>query len=322
MSDTWTIQSTLNWIEDYLGRKGDENPRLSAQWLLSDVTGLPRIELYVHFDRPLSMEERDVLRDYVARRGAGEPLQYITGEVGFRHISVKVREGVLIPRPETEVLVSEVLSLLPSSKVMLEYVEGLEAKTAEEEPKAEPEEELLEETSHLSTPSLVADLCTGSGCIACSIAYENPQTQVIATDIEKTAVSLAQENVDALGLSDRVQIFHCDLADAIPDEYLGSFDVVASNPPYIPTGVLEDLPREVSDFEPELALDGGQDGLDVFRPLTIWARDALKPGGSLVLELHESCLDEAAAQAEQQGFSQTRIVNDLADRPRVLIATR
>ena len=110
----WTIKKALEWTEGYLADKGDENPRLSAQWLLSEACGLSRTQLFVNFDRLLSEDERGVLRDYVRRRGAGEPLQYITGEVAFRHINVKVRPGVLIPRPETEVLVSEVLAALPA----------------------------------------------------------------------------------------------------------------------------------------------------------------------------------------------------------------
>ena len=110
----WTIKKALEWTEGYLADKGDENPRLSAQWLLSEACGLSRTQLFVNFDRLLSEDERGVLRDYVRRRGAGEPLQYITGEVAFRHINVKVRPGVLIPRPETEVLVSEVLAALPT----------------------------------------------------------------------------------------------------------------------------------------------------------------------------------------------------------------
>ena len=113
-NDIWSIKAALDWTVGYLERKGDENPRISAQWLLAEACGLSRIELYTRLDQPLSMGERDVLRGYVTRRGQGEPLQYITGEVGFRHISVQVRPGVLIPRPETEVLVSEVLAALPT----------------------------------------------------------------------------------------------------------------------------------------------------------------------------------------------------------------
>ena len=115
MGDMWTIKAALDWTVGYLERKGDENPRLSAEWLLSEACDMSRIQLYVSFDRPLSLEERDILRGYVTRRGKGEPLQYITGYAAFRHIQVKVRPGVLIPRPETEVLVSEALSLLPAA---------------------------------------------------------------------------------------------------------------------------------------------------------------------------------------------------------------
>ena len=115
--DIWTVKAALDWTVGYLGRKGDENPRLSAEWLLGEACGLRRIELYTGLERPLSLEERDTLRGYVSRRGRGEPLQYITGEVAFRHVAVKVRPGVLIPRPETEVLVSEALALLPLSLI-------------------------------------------------------------------------------------------------------------------------------------------------------------------------------------------------------------
>lgn len=289
--ETWTIQSTLEWTQGYLQRKGDENPLLSAQWLLSEVTSLSRLELYTNFERPLTQDERDVLRGYVSRRGAGEPLQYITGEVGFRHITVKVREGVLIPRPETEVLVSEALALLPHL--------GLDVQGP-------------------SQPLLAADLCTGSGCIACSLAYENKDIKVYATDISQKAVALARENVEALALSDRVEVLESNLGSSIPGEMLGQFDLVISNPPYIPSAVLETLPSEVGDFEPSLALDGGEDGLDLVRPLLAWTKEALKPSGICALELHEGHLDEAADLARQSGFEAIRIIYDLAEKPRVL----
>ena len=287
MPELWTIRTTLEWIEGFLSRKGDENPRLSAQWLLSAVTGLSRIQLYADYDKPLSMAERDVLRDYVQRRGAGEPLQYITGEVGFRHIDVKVRKGVLIPRPETEVLVSEALALLPAHE-----------------------------------PFVAADICTGSGCIACSLAYERPECTVVATDISPEALEVARENVENLGLEERVSLFQGDLGQAVPEELWGSFDLVISNPPYIPTQVLDSLDKEVTAFEPNLALDGGEDGLDLFRPLTQWAAAALKPGGVYAVELHETCLDQAKEFAEACGFTQCRIAFDLCSRPRILVAMK
>ncbi|WP_417144377.1 N5-glutamine methyltransferase family protein [Raoultibacter massiliensis] len=351
MNDTWTIQAALEWTVGYLERKGDENPRLSSQWLLSEATGLSRIELYAHFDKPLSMEEREVLREYVARRGAGEPLQYITGEVGFRHISVKVEPGVLIPRPETEVLVSEGLAVLPappkriaadalaSDDLLAGAVERSEAAAdgtadgaasmVEEDLLAAPdgkENGAARKAGSIGldgTPELlVADLCTGTGCIACSIAYEHPETRVIATDIAPEAVALARKNAELLGLADRIEVIECSLGESVAAELIGSFDLVISNPPYIPTAVLADIPKEVSDFEPSLALDGGADGLDLFKPLVAWSVRALKPGAHMAVELHETCLDEAAAIARQAGFIAAKVVEDLAGRPRILVARK
>lgn len=337
-NDIWTIKAALDWTCGYLERKGDENPRLSAEWLLAEATGLRRIGLYANFDKPLSMDERDVLRGYVTRRGKGEPLQYITGEVGFRHIAVRVRPGVLIPRPETEVLVSEGLALLPPAprpRAASEDAAGdapVAVDSGERPPlgglasaDGAPEasrsgHDAASEGGEPAFGPLVADLCTGSGCIACSMAYEHPLARVVATDIAAEAVDLARENVAALGLGDRVDVVLCDLGEGIDPALLGSFDLVVSNPPYVPTAVLDGIPREVADYEPALALDGGADGLDVFRRLLPFCRRALKPGGALAFELHEECLDAAAAAAEEAGFRQVRVVADLAGRPRVLTA--
>lgn len=349
----WTIKKALEWTEGYLADKGDENPRLSAQWLLSEACGLSRTQLFVNFDRPLSEDERGVLRDYVRRRGAGEPLQYITGEVAFRHINVKVRPGVLIPRPETEVLVSEVLAALPTpgprdvawnpeaaeqereavAAVKKALEEAGESVSPSENTESNETEEDVVVGGDLGRPSsagmdetrkslLVADLCTGSGCIACSLAYEHPDVRVIATDVAPEAVALAKENTEALGLADRVAVLQCSLGSGIGEKRMGTFDAVVSNPPYVPTAVMAGIPREVADFEPTLALDGGADGLDLFRPLAQWAARALKPGGVLACELYEGHMDGARAVAEQAGFVDVHIVDDLTGRPRVLVAKR
>lgn len=342
VNDIWTIQAALDWTVGYLERKGDENPRLSAQWLLSEATGLSRIELYANFEQLLSMGERDVLRAYVTRRGKGEPLQYITGEVGFRHITVKVRPGVLIPRPETEVLVSEALALLPAapkrvaqhawSEDDLPPATWPEGEAGEQRPERTADQGVAEDGSTPGVapgepvpepaPLLVADLCTGSGCIACSVAYEHPLARVMATDIAPEAVALARDNVSALDLGDRVEVLSCDLGEGVDPALMGAFDLVVSNPPYVPTAVMDDIPREVAEFEPALALDGGADGLDVLRRLLPWCRRALKEGGGFAFELHETCLGEAARLAEEAGFSDVRVTADLAGRPRVLTARK
>lgn len=289
---TWTIKRVLDWTCGYLERKGDEHPRLSAEWLLAAVTGLSRVELYTNFDRPLQPGELDEMHVAIERRAAGEPLQYVTGEMPFRHIVLRCERGVLIPRPETEILVDAAL-------------EGVDRAAAE-------------------GGARVLEVGTGTGCVALSIASERPGTLVTATDLSPRAVELANRNRDALGLEDVVDVVECDLAAGVDPELMGSFAVLVSNPPYIPTRVLaEEVPAEVRDFEPELALDGGADGLDVFRRLLDLAPVALAPGGTLAVELFEGALDAAADLVRaRDGWETVEVREDLTHRPRVLVAVR
>ncbi len=327
--EVWTVKRILDWIEGYLGNHGDANPRLSAQWLVSEALGVQRIQLYLDLNRLLTDEERALLRDYTRRRGAGEPLQYITGEAPFRHITLKVAPGVLIPRPETEVLVSEALALLPLQEKPQDFFDAeiiryYKELTEEDELKEEKEEagnntQIKDETFKSDCRPLIADICTGSGCIACSIANEYPLARIIATDIDPKAIALAQENVDNLGLEESVEILQSDLGKEIDPSLLGTFDLVVSNPPYIPSNVLANIPHEVTAYEPAIALDGGEDGLDIFRLLLKFCKEALKPGGAFVFELHETTLEKAANEARAAGFSEVSVVYDLAEKPRILL---
>ena len=225
--------------------------------------------------------------------GRGEPLQYVTGEMPFRHIVLKCAPGVLIPRPETEVLVD----------CVLDYLDAL----------------VLGEGDTAS----VLEVGTGTGCIALSLAGERPFVRVSATDVSPDAVALAGRNRDALGLDGPVELFLTDLADGVPGAEDAAFDVLVSNPPYIPSALVEELPAEVGGFEPRLALDGGPDGLDVFRRIVALAGTALKPGGLLACELHEECLEQACDEAVSGGLLQNaRIVKDLAGKNRILLAER
>ena len=288
-TETWTIKRVLDWTVGYLERKGDERPRLSAEWLLCFVTGLSRVEVYTNFDRPLTPAELAVMHEAVARRGRGEPLQYVTGEMPFRHIVMRCEEGVLIPRPETEVLVD----------ACLEALGGV----------ADPR---------------VLEIGTGTGCIALSIATECPGARVIAPDISPRAVALATRNRDALDLAGVVDVVGCDLASGVPEALYGTFDLLVSNPPYIPTAVLEhDVPPEVKDHEPHLALDGGADGLDVFRRILEIAPTMLRQGGTMALELSEDNVHAAAeACRASAGWGHVEVREDLTHRPRVLVAVR
>ncbi len=290
-ADVWTVKRILTWTTGYLERKGDEHPRLSAEWLLCNATGLTRVELYVNFDKPLSPDELDLMREGVRRRGAGEPLQYVTGEMPFRHIVLRCDKGVLIPRPETEVLVDAAL-------------EALDAR-GDEAP-------------------LALEIGTGTGCIALSLASEREGVRVIATDLSPYAVRLATRNRDALDLAGVVDVVECDLASGVPEALMGRFDLLVSNPPYIPSEVLAyDVPAEVKDYEPGLALDGGDDGLDVFRRILELAPHALTAGGALCVELFEDNVGDAAELVrEQPDWSFVEVREDLTHRPRVLVAVR
>ena len=326
--DLWTVQRILDWIEGYLSQRDDANARLSAQWLVSEALGVSRMQLFLDARRPLSADERARLRDWTRRRGSGEPLQYITGETAFRHITVRVRPGVLIPRPETEVLVSEALALLPAVRKPQDELDDRAIRQFAEYCREEGNHEALSALEEIASDALagqankrklyVADICTGTGCIACSLAREHPRVHVVASDVSPEAVALARENAAALGLSERIDVLECDLGAGVDEMLLGNFDLVVSNPPYIPSALLEEIPAEVTDYEPRLALDGGEDGLAVFRRLLSWCQKALKPNGAFAFELHEACLDRAADEARSLGFSDLRAVRDLADKPRVL----
>lgn len=287
----WTCKAILDWTSEYLERKGDEHPRLSAEWLLSGVLRLSRIELYTNFDRPLDSSELAAMHAAIERRVAGEPLQYVTGETAFRHIVVNCKSGVLIPRPETELLVEEVLNHLSAD--------------------------------HNRYPALVLEVGCGTGCVACSLAHERSKTHVLTTDISPNAVALARLNRDRLGLTALVDILECDLASAVDPRLMGHFDALVSNPPYIPSEVVEELPYEVSGFEPHLALDGGADGLDIYRRLLELAQRALLPGGVFAVELFETTLEAAAQLAREQGIWQSiEVHEDYTHRSRFLVAVR
>lgn len=403
-NEIWTIKRCLEWTKEYLAERGEEHPRLSAEWLLCAATGLARIDLYMRMDETLDAAQLETMHAAVVRRAKGEPLQYITGSTQFRMIDVACAPGVLIPRPETEMLVEEVLNYLDAEVLSpeaaarqrvelpwndeVEQARKAEAALADERATAErraanltaadeaalgsdvlgsrayaeeladreaeeaaaqaaevdatetPEPELdeygiaIESADQQATPAqdafeaaepriaLVLEVGCGTGCISLSLAWERRgHVTCTATDIEPRAIDLATKNRDALGLAaDEVAFSLTNLVSSIPREEWGTFDVLVSNPPYIPTDVMRSLPHEVKDFEPGLALEGGADGLDIFRRLLNAAPYMLRTGGLFACELYEGALDAAAELCRQAGLSDVRIVRDLTDRPRIVRA--
>ena len=370
MGETWTIKRCLDWTRDYLKDKGRDRARLSAEWMLSSVTGMSRVELYMNHDRPLSQDELDIMHDFVVRRMKGEPLQYITGDTQFRTLTIACAPGVLIPRPETEMLVEEALSYLDAEvlgaedarpRAELPWNAQVEEARREEEAAREVSAERAAQVvaapvdfgggagiddaqaaevsaaSALPAPEAdsqppqeaprqarVLEIGCGTGCISLSLAAERPgRATCIATDVEPRAVALAMRNRDNLGIAADAAVFRQgDLVDPIQDEERGTFDLLISNPPYIPTAVMARLPEEVSRYEPRLALESGVDGLDLFRRIVDAAPGMLRPGGLLACELYEGSLNAAANLCLSAGFADVRVVNDLTGRPRIILARR
>ncbi len=325
MAESWTTRRLRAWIAGFLGQRGVHAPGLCADLLLGHVLGCDRMALYMQADRPASADELSALRALVRRAGDHEPVQYLVGKWGFHGCELEVDRSTLIPRPCTETLVEAALSHLR-------------------------ERGLLDPGAQRTVRAL--DLCTGSGCIALSLARgvqaarrgrralawssagsrdagvpqadapAGPQPVIVmATDIVPAAVELARRNATRLGLDSAVDVRVGDLDAPLTEEDVGAgFDVVCANPPYVTSGEWANLDRNVRDYEPRSALDGGNDGLDVVRRLIAAAPALIAPGGALLCEIGASQGDSAVALAQAAGFGHASVIADHEGLPRVLRA--
>ena len=279
----WTILKILRWTTHFFEKKqASASPRLDAELLLAQVLGFERVELYTHFDRPMSAEELAAYRALIKRRADGEPVAYLTGSKGFWDIDLDVDKRALIPRPETEVLVEEALDLLDED-----------------------------------SGATVVDVGTGTGAIALAIASERPEVRLAATDVSNEAVELARHNAQKLGFDERVAIFAGDLLEPVPGTYLPA-ELIVSNPPYIGEEEREEVMVDVKDFEPTDALFAGEDGLDVVRRLVPQAFEALASGGHFMCEIGYQQGDAVRALFEEAGFVDVGIRQDYAGHDRVV----
>lgn len=283
----WTIGRLLNWTTDFLRERGADSPRLDAEVLLAYARGCQRIELYTAFDETANDSLRDKFRALVKERAAGKPVAYLTGRREFFSLQFEVTPDVLIPRPETELVVVRAL-------------------------------DIVKESPHFTA---AADVGTGSGVLAVTLAKRSPQLHVTAIDVIAAALAVARRNAARHKVEERIEFFESDLFAAVPPTR--QFELIVSNPPYVKTAELATLADDVRKFEPELALDGGGEGTDVIERLLTQAAERLRPGGWLLVEIGPSIVERAEALIDQTtGLDRKPTLKDLTGLPRVVQAKR
>lgn len=283
--ESWSIGKVLAWASQDLRERGSPSPRLDAELLLAHVLGCDRIKLITDAERPLEPTELATYRELHKRRRRGEPVAYLRGEREFYGRPFLVDRRVLVPRPETELLV----------------------------------EVALRRTSHLSLCARVVDLCAGSGCVAITLKKERPTTLVIASDVSADALAVVAINCERLGA--QVGLVRSDLFDAL-GACRGKIDLVTANPPYIPEGEMPSLPADVRDFEPRLALASGDDGLDVTRRIVRQAPEMLAPGGVLVVEVMAGAAARVVELFASGGLVDVAVERDYGGHDRVVSGRR
>ena len=286
--EPWTVLNLVLWSAHYLEEKEVPGARLDAEHLLAGTLGVPRLELYLQHDRPLEASELAAFRPRLRRRARREPVQYILGRAAFREMDLAVDRRVLIPRPETELLAGEVLAWAADRATA-----GLRA----------------------------LDLGTGCGALALALATEGDFAGIVATDISRDALEVASLNREQYHDGAPVEFRAGSLYEPVGRDE--RFDVIVSNPPYVPSAELESLEPEVRDWEPRGALDAGTDGMQVLTPLIAAAPRHLAPGGLLALEVGANQTGTVARRIDDTGaFARVRVVPDLAGRERMVLAPR
>lgn len=284
-----TVLEVIQKSADFLAKKGVDSPRLQIELLLAHALKIPRLNLYLDFERPLSQAEIDVVRQLVKRRGNREPLQHILGSASFCGLEIRVTPAVLVPRPETELLAERAWLFLKAR-----------------------------ETGQPGSIS-VLDFGTGSGCLAIAIAVKTPTARVCALDISAAALEVAFQNAATHRVSDRIHFVRSDGFAALPAG--ASFDLIVANPPYIPFREIEALQPEVRDHDPRLALDGGEDGMDFYRRFAVQAQPILRPSGRLMVEFGDGQEEKIVSLLVESAWRIETVQADYTGRPRIMEAT-
>jgi release factor glutamine methyltransferase len=279
-TDVWSIKRLIEFTTDYFDKAGIESPRLEAEILLAYTLKKKRIDLYINFDKAATKEELASFKELIKRRKDHEPSAYITGTKHFMSLEFKVTKDVLIPRPETEHLVGSAMDISKAFEV-----------------------------------KSILDIGTGSGAIAISLAKYIPDAHVTATDISQAALDVAKENALKHGVEQRLELVLADTFPGGPEK----FDLIVSNPPYIKSEVIPKLMPEVKDHEPMSALDGGKDGMDVYRKILAGAKDHLSEKGKLIFEIDPPLTEVIKKLSLEEGFKNIEILKDLGGLDRIAL---
>ncbi|HLZ53346.1 MAG TPA: peptide chain release factor N(5)-glutamine methyltransferase [Verrucomicrobiae bacterium] len=302
-----TVLEAIQKSANFLGKKGIESPRLQTEQLLAHLLKMPRMKLYLNFERALTTAETDALREFIKRRGRREPLQHITGSTSFCGLEIAANRHALVPRPETELLAEAGWQFLNKLS------EGRVARVPNSNGKSEFRDSQ-------SSPLRALDFGTGTGCIAIALAVNCPETKITAADVSGDALALAGENAARNHVAGRIEFLQGNGFAAIPAD--ARFDLIISNPPYIPSAEIATLQPEVRDFDPPLALDGGGDGLDFYRMFSVQAKPFLKPEGKFMLELGDGQAGAVQRIFEAEKWIVEAVKEDYSHRARVLIVRR
>lgn len=290
-----TVLEAIQKSADFLAKRGVESARLNAELLLAHQLKLPRMKLYLNFDRVLTAAETDGLRELVKRRGNREPLQHLTGSTSFCGCEIAVTRAALVPRPETELLAELGWQFLLAATKQSEGGSTI--------------------NSRLST---ALDFGTGTGCIAIALAVKCPDAKIAALDLSADALALARQNAEANKVADRIEFHQGDGFGALT--HPTQCDLIISNPPYIAAAEIETLQPEVRDFDPRAALDGGADGLDFYRRLAAEAKAFLKPTGKLMVEFGDGQAEAIRKIFEAEKWIVEAVKEDYSHRARILVA--
>jgi len=312
--EPWTIGRLLSWTVDYLQRQGAENPRLDAEVLLAAARGCRRIDLYASYGEEAGEETRTAFRELVRRRAAGTPVAYLVGHREFYALDFEITPDVLIPRPETELLVVALLDHVKKRSEGVGTLLRLEADTAGEGAQSQ-------KTPDPGEALEIADVGTGSGVLAVCAAKYVPNSRVTAIDISPAALAVARRNAERHGVGGRIEFVESDLFQRVPPG--ARFDFIVSNPPYVSTAEMAQLAADVRDHEPHVALSAGEQGTSVIAPLIEQAAERLRPGGVLLIEISPMIAEKVEQLVrDRPAMELLPTLRDLSGHARVVQAAR